>query len=230
MFVLAINTATNKTSVALAEGGKTVAQAEWPSLRDEAEKLLPNIRKILLKFKIKPAELDSIAVVTGPGPFTGLRVGVATANALAFGLKIPLFAFDVFSMEYCRISPALVNKTAIVIGAGGQNYAVKTLTMKIPLILDTEKLASWFGKNKKIVSIIANLNQQDTIRLGGILKVAKLSVKIMPENKLKSFGDAMTCLLKRKNRNSWCAKPVYLQKPHITKSKKQVFAASLAGK
>ncbi|MBI2621304.1 MAG: tRNA (adenosine(37)-N6)-threonylcarbamoyltransferase complex dimerization subunit type 1 TsaB [Candidatus Levybacteria bacterium] len=46
------------------------------------------IDKILKKNKINPADLDEIEVNTGPGSFTGTRVGVAIANALGFGLDI----------------------------------------------------------------------------------------------------------------------------------------------
>ena len=52
--------------------------------------LLPMISQILKKHKKKLVDVTSIEVGTGPGSFTGTRVGVAVANALGFALKIPV--------------------------------------------------------------------------------------------------------------------------------------------
>ena len=54
----------------------------------KAQNVLPLLDKILKKHKIKTSDLTAITVKTGPGSFTGLRVGVAVANALAWVLKI----------------------------------------------------------------------------------------------------------------------------------------------
>jgi len=51
---------------------------------------LPEIDKLLKKNKVLPKNLGLIIVNIGPGSFTGTRVGVATANALVFGLEIPV--------------------------------------------------------------------------------------------------------------------------------------------
>lgn len=52
--------------------------------------LLPLIEKILKKNKLTYKDLQEIEVEIGPGSFTGLRVGVSVANALAYSLKIPV--------------------------------------------------------------------------------------------------------------------------------------------
>ncbi len=56
----------------------------------KAQNVLPLIEKILKKHKLKPSDLTAIEINTGPGSFTGLRVGIAVANALAWFLKIPV--------------------------------------------------------------------------------------------------------------------------------------------
>ena len=56
----------------------------------KAQNVLPLIEKILKKQNLKPNDLTAIEVNTGPGSFTGLRVGVAVANTLAWSLKIPV--------------------------------------------------------------------------------------------------------------------------------------------
>ena len=56
----------------------------------KAQNVLPLIEKILKKHKLVPSDLTAIEVNTGPGSFTGLRVGIAVANALAWVLEIPV--------------------------------------------------------------------------------------------------------------------------------------------
>lgn len=56
----------------------------------KAQVVLPLIADLLTKHKLKPTDVTNIEVVVGPGSFTGLRVGVSIANALAYSLKIPV--------------------------------------------------------------------------------------------------------------------------------------------
>ncbi len=56
----------------------------------QSEELLPEIDKLLAKNKVKLKDLKGIIVVCGPGSYTGLRVGISAANALAYGLGIPI--------------------------------------------------------------------------------------------------------------------------------------------
>lgn len=63
---------------------------EWGSART----LAPAIDRLLRRMELKPASIDGIALIQGPGSFTGLRVGVATAKAMAYALRIPIVAVD----------------------------------------------------------------------------------------------------------------------------------------
>jgi len=67
----------------------------------QAEKVLPTIDQILKKEKIKLSALRGIGVVTGPGGFTSVRVGVAVANGLGYGLSLPIIGIkaDQFSND-----------------------------------------------------------------------------------------------------------------------------------
>lgn len=56
----------------------------------KAQVILPMINEVLKKHKLKLEDLESIDVHTGPGSFTGLRVGISIANTLGFILKIPI--------------------------------------------------------------------------------------------------------------------------------------------
>jgi tRNA threonylcarbamoyladenosine biosynthesis protein TsaB len=89
--ILYIDTTTNKDIVvALKKGGEVVLQIVEPAERMQAELLLPTIEKLLKKAKVRLENLTAIEVNNHGGSFTSLRIGVVTANALAFALGIPV--------------------------------------------------------------------------------------------------------------------------------------------
>ncbi|NSC23404.1 tRNA (adenosine(37)-N6)-threonylcarbamoyltransferase complex dimerization subunit type 1 TsaB [Streptomyces albus subsp. chlorinus] len=88
MLMLALDTATPAVTVALhdADGGRTLAAAHTVDARRHGELLLPGVEKVLDEAGRKLAEVTDIVVGVGPGPYTGLRVGLATAEAFAAAL------------------------------------------------------------------------------------------------------------------------------------------------
>lgn len=63
---------------------------ETESKERSSQKLLPFIDETIKKNNFETKDIEEIEVVTGPGSFTGLRVGVAVANALGFALSVPV--------------------------------------------------------------------------------------------------------------------------------------------
>lgn len=89
--LLAIDTATAAACLALGDrAGAPVASRSWPAGRRHGETLLGEIELLLRGAATTPAELAGIVVGIGPGTFTGLRVGLATAKTLAHDLGVPL--------------------------------------------------------------------------------------------------------------------------------------------
>ena len=88
--LLAIETATRITSVALLRGDDLIAEACGAEGAAAAETLLPEIDRLLRENEVSVADLDAFAVSIGPGSFTGLRVGLATLKGLAFGSDRPV--------------------------------------------------------------------------------------------------------------------------------------------
>lgn len=96
MFVLALDTATAATAVALVRfdraGRADVRAAErHVDPRAHGERLAPMIGSVLARAGVRPADLSAIVAGTGPGPFTGLRVGLATAAAMGQALDRPTY-------------------------------------------------------------------------------------------------------------------------------------------
>ena len=90
MRILAIETATIEVGVAVADETGPLASVTARPGRRQAETLHPAIADVCRIAMITPAELDAVAVDIGPGLFTGLRVGVAAAKALAGALGLPV--------------------------------------------------------------------------------------------------------------------------------------------
>jgi tRNA threonylcarbamoyl adenosine modification protein YeaZ len=89
--VLAIDTATTRCVVALgALDGTLIAETVWAPGYRHGETLLPAVERTLAEAGLGRADLAALVVGTGPGAFTGLRVGIAAAKGIAHGLGAPL--------------------------------------------------------------------------------------------------------------------------------------------
>jgi tRNA threonylcarbamoyladenosine biosynthesis protein TsaB len=88
--VLGFDTATPAVSVALYDGERVIASASALDARRHSELLTPMIAKVLADAGVPRTDLDVVAVGVGPGPYTGLRVGVVTARVLGsvLGLSV----------------------------------------------------------------------------------------------------------------------------------------------
>lgn len=92
MHVLAIDTATAQVGVAIGTGEHVAGEVRLVGGRRHAEHLVPIIQRLSADLGVRLDRLAAIGVGVGPGLFTGLRVGVATAKTLARVLRIPVVA------------------------------------------------------------------------------------------------------------------------------------------
>ena len=126
MRILAIETATRKGSWALAEDDQVVASAEGPDEQSHAERLLPALTGLLGERGLTLADVDAFAVATGPGSFTGLRIGIATAQgfAMAAGKRvIPVPTLDAIA-EAAAADPLAQGLDYIAVWLDGQRREV----------------------------------------------------------------------------------------------------------
>lgn len=89
MLLLALDTSTPAVSVALCRDGVTLAAESVVDARRHNELLAVNIQAVLDRAGVMPRQLDAVAAGVGPGPYTGLRVGLMTARAFGHALGIP---------------------------------------------------------------------------------------------------------------------------------------------
>lgn len=102
--ILAIDTSTEACSVALQMGDQTIAQfADEP--RSHSRLLMPMVQQVLAEAQIKVNQLDAIGVSIGPGSFTGLRIGFAAVQGMAYGadiLVVPVSTLELMVATYAR--------------------------------------------------------------------------------------------------------------------------------
>ncbi len=91
MKVLGLDTATFTSGIAVLDDGRVLAEARHDASGQKSD-LLVSIDEVCKRAGLAPIELDAVAVGAGPGSFTGLRIGMATAKGIAFAIGKPLWA------------------------------------------------------------------------------------------------------------------------------------------
>lgn len=106
MLLLALDTATPVVTVALHDGQQVVARADAEGATAHGEQLAPAIRAALADAGAEPRDLTDVAVGVGPGPFTGLRVGIVTALTLASTLGLRAHGVCTLDVIAGEVAPA----------------------------------------------------------------------------------------------------------------------------
>jgi tRNA threonylcarbamoyl adenosine modification protein YeaZ len=124
MRVLAIDTALETCAAAVldTEHG-TMASESLPMLRGHAEALMPLVDRVMREAKVAFSTLDRIAVTTGPGSFTGLRVGIAAARGIALAAGKPVIGLTTLA-AYAAPYIAHDDKTAVAVAIDARHQHV----------------------------------------------------------------------------------------------------------
>src|SRR5688500_1281482 len=90
--ILSLDSTTSVCSVALHRDGKLVDSKFIPEPRAASSRLLVDAKTLLEKNSITPTNLSAVAVSSGPGSYTGLRISTSAAKGLCYALNLPLVA------------------------------------------------------------------------------------------------------------------------------------------
>ncbi|WP_188315853.1 tRNA (adenosine(37)-N6)-threonylcarbamoyltransferase complex dimerization subunit type 1 TsaB [Chitinophaga agrisoli] len=156
--ILNIDTATAIGSVTLAKDGVVLQTLKNEQERDHAAVLTLFIQEILKTQQILPEQLDAIAVSAGPGSYTGLRVGVATAKGLCYTWNKPLVGISTLHMMaqgllaqqqdtdamYCPMLDARRQEVYTAV----YDAALGTLMAPQALILTPDAFTEWLDRGK----------------------------------------------------------------------------------
>lgn len=199
MYSLAINTASSTTAFAIFKDKKLLTGLSWTSKNDQAEKLMPAIDQALQDQKISYNDLQEVYVVSGPGSFTGLRVGVTIANTLANLTNAKLFPITTFQYHHSN------TKLPVFVFAGrGGVYFSKSLE-QAPQLLTLEQ-AQALQTKKAAGDITPEQIQELSLQFQTVADPLKAL-----ENAINLPGLEETKLIN----------PLYIKPPQITPSKKQ---------
>lgn len=132
MIQLAIETSIRDFSICLRIGQQTFQnRCETPEARASAN-LLPQIDAALKQANRRPDEVEAISISIGPGSFTGLRLGVATAKTLAWALDRPIYSVPSHAVIACQAAQTLLSEPA-------------SKTRQIAAVIDAQR-GQWFSQ------------------------------------------------------------------------------------
>ena len=112
--ILSIETSTNVCSIALHNQGNLVAYQSLFVARSHAESLASMIHNMLQITHYKPKDVEAIAISEGPGSYTGLRIGAATATGLCYAIDIPLIAISTLEAMILAAKEKYINNAPIL--------------------------------------------------------------------------------------------------------------------
>jgi len=200
--ILGIDTAQAETVIGLR--GEVVS---WLSNRNQSKELLPKIDKLIRALKLTPQKIKGVVVNTGPGSFTGLRVGLTVANGFGYGLKIPVAGmseFDIIRLFYPKVD-------LIILDAKRGELFVQT-GKQPPKMISARKLGGVIKRGTSVylesslaVALHPQLKRAGTIYLADIPRVERMAAMLAAAKFPKKFMPVM---------------PLYLRGANITKSKK----------
>lgn len=161
--ILGIDTSLGPCSVAIIRDNAVLAELQEASHGKQSRLLVPMIEEALTGTKLTYHDLTAIACTLGPGGFTGIRVGLATARAIAMGAQKPLIGLS--TLEVIAWGAHLPGDTLAVIDAyRGQRYAQRfransSLVAQSDILLVEEKAIAALGHGAKIIQAFPNARE-----------------------------------------------------------------------
>lgn len=220
MLILGIDTASQQVGVAI--GGHEGVLASFHSARgrQHAESVTPAIEFVCRQARIELREISCIAVDVGPGLFTGMRVGIATAKALAMSLRVPMIgavSLDLLAMPVRHTSRRIVSIldarrsevfTAQYVSAPGGVQRIGEYRCETPEQLAVE--LSSVDENYLLVGDGA-YRYRDAFADVENVEIAEQSLSMPSASALVQLAHSQA--LREQWVNSWDLTPLYLRQP-----------------
>ena len=154
MKVLGLDTSSNATSIAVIEDNKLICEYTVNTKTTHSQKLMPMIENMLKISEINVNDMDMISICQGPGSFTGLRIGMATAKALSHVNNLPI-----------------VGVNSLELLAGNMDLSDK----KICSILDAQRTQVYMGQYKFENNKLVEIKSVDVVEIDELLEELKSS-------------------------------------------------------
>lgn len=174
--LLAIDTSTDQAGIALATGHE-VATRSWPAARAQTTTVLPEIDRLVHAAGLQPGDITGLVVATGPGTFTGLRVGLAIAKGIVAATGVPIVGIPtleiVFAMhgtgDFIAVLPA--GRGRVVWQLRGAEPRNATIAELIAALTDhpEKTVVGELSEDQASLLAAAGLNVQQEHRDPGVL-------------------------------------------------------------
>jgi tRNA threonylcarbamoyladenosine biosynthesis protein TsaB len=157
--IINIETATAVCSAALGRDGEVIAFRETTEPNSHSLMLGTFIKEVLEEAGITSAELDAVAVSSGPGSYTGLRIGVSMAKGLAYSLDIPLIAVPTLKamangirQDYgdARFLIPMIDARRMEVYAAVFSSALNEVEAVKPVVIDGDSFGDYLQKGKTV--------------------------------------------------------------------------------
>jgi tRNA threonylcarbamoyladenosine biosynthesis protein TsaB len=155
--ILQIETSTEICSVALSKNGQLLYSVESDDPNSHTEKLTLLIQTCMVQTGYSFKQLDAIALSDGPGSYTSLRIGAATAKGICYAMDIPLLTFNSLTILANGIDTLLIGSDDIILPmidarrmevyTAVYDKQLKQLEEIQPLILDTQSFTNYTQMN-----------------------------------------------------------------------------------
>ncbi len=202
-FILNINTAVGPASVCVARDIQILSFTQSTNQNEYASWLHPAVKQVITDARLGLKDIEAIAVTTGPGSYTGLRIGLSAAKGLGFALNIPLIAINLLEVMANAVKTEDADFLCPVIDARRMevfmavyNKNIETIVAPCALIVEPDSFYSWQARGKivfvgngseKIKGTIADSNVMFSNRVVSSMDMIELSANSFGE---KKFADA----------------------------------------
>lgn len=223
-FILLIETATEKCSVAISSGVEIIAKAVAIKVFDHSARLTLLIEQCLQTAGLQIEQIDAIALSEGPGSYTGLRVGMATAKGICFGIDLPLILVPTLEiMSNAAIRSAgqpdvhylpMLDARRMEVYAALYDANLKQLQSPCAIVLEAETFKDWKTGNRDILYFGNGSDKWKTIcNSAGFhhIDVNMNAVDMAYSAHVRYEANEFSSIIS--------AVPLYLKKPNITTPK-----------
>lgn len=208
--VLAFDCAVQGLGVAVVRDGVTLASRREAG-REQAARLVPVIAEVMAEARVEKRALSLIAVTTGPGSFTGVRVGLATARGLAVALGLPLAGITTTA---CLLAQAPAGDRLAVAAVDthlGDWFCAIRAGDEAPFVSSTEALAERLA-GKRCVVVAQEAGKLAPLLPDALAEVALPDPAVIAGLALASGVETW----RERNRTEGLPRPLYLRGVNIT--------------
>jgi tRNA threonylcarbamoyladenosine biosynthesis protein TsaB len=191
--ILAVDTSTEACSVALQIGSECITKySDEP--RSHSRLLMPMVQQVLAEADIKVNQLDAIGVSTGPGSFTGLRIGFAAVQGMAYGADIPVVPVSTLELmvaTYARQQSAQAGEVIVLLDARMSEFNLgryrlddshQIVALEADRLVSTEQVIEIIAANQPsaIIGDAGNLFESAPQHSGLCTKIYPNAIDILP--------------------------------------------------